>query len=152
MQRGENIILAGLSIQVIFFGFFMVAIAIFDLRIRAKPTSASLALHLPWRGLVWVLYSTSLLIMVRSIFRITEYGQGNDGELQSRELYTYIFDASLMIIVAALFSWFHPSRVLSRHAQLTVSSSDVVNEESYSMRDSPGKSLPASDGLQRIGY
>ncbi len=138
VQRGENIILGGLGIQVVFFAFFMVAIIIFDLRIRAKPTPLLLSLHVPWRGLIWVLYTSSLLIMIRSVFRVAQYAQGRDGALQSLELYVYIFDSSMMIIVAALFNWFHPDRVLSRHARsLAISSSDVLDGESYMLGDSP---------------
>ena len=44
-----------------------------------------------------VLYVASGLIFVRSLFRLIEYIEGNDGVLLSSEVYLYIFDALLML-------------------------------------------------------
>lgn len=76
VKRGENIILGGLGIQILFFGLFMIAILVFHWRIHSKPTRQSLELVQPWRKFVWVLYATSILIMVRSMFRVAEYVEG----------------------------------------------------------------------------
>ncbi|CAI4216068.1 unnamed protein product [Parascedosporium putredinis] len=89
----------------------------------ASSTSASAAappplphpLH-PWRGLLYALYASSILIMIRSVFRIIEYVMGSDGELLSKEVYLYVFDAVPMLAVCIMFNWFHPSRVISSHA------------------------------------
>lgn len=126
---GENIILVGLGIQVLFFGFFMVAILVFHWRIRSNPTPQSLSLSQPWMHLIWVLYATSILIMVRSMFRVAEYAQGQSGSLQSTEVYIYIFDATLVFIAVALLNWFHPSQVLDHNlSALSVPSSEVLAE------------------------
>ncbi|KAI1379577.1 hypothetical protein F4677DRAFT_442551 [Hypoxylon crocopeplum] len=73
---GNNVILFGLGVQIVFFGCFMIVTAVFHVRIAARPTSKSQATVTPWRNFLWVLYFASLLIMVRSIFRMAEYGQG----------------------------------------------------------------------------
>ncbi|KAF9880555.1 rta1 domain-containing protein [Colletotrichum karsti] len=96
-DQGQIIIIVGLGIQIAFFGFFMAVTMLFHHRINRKPTSASLNIHTPWRQLLQVLYGTSFLIMVRSVFRVIEYVLGEDGELQSKEVYIYIFDALLML-------------------------------------------------------
>lgn len=49
--------------------------------------------------------------MVRCIFRIVEFIQGNDGYLMGHELYQYIFDAALMLAVLILFSLIHPGKI-----------------------------------------
>lgn len=49
--------------------------------------------------------------MVRSVFRVVEYLQGNAGYLLSHEVFLYIFDAVLMLGVMVLFNWVHPSEV-----------------------------------------
>lgn len=51
--------------------------------------------------------------MVRSLFRIIEYLQGFSGYLLSHEVYLYIFDAVLMLVVMVLFNVLHPSEVVA---------------------------------------
>ncbi|CAG7555143.1 unnamed protein product [Fusarium equiseti] len=111
VEMGENMIVGGLFIQIIFFGFFMVVTVVFHMRIRSRPTSRSLVLSTPWEKLIFILYVSSLLILVRSIFRVAEYVLGKDGALQAQEYWLYIFDATLMSLVAVIFNIFHPSRV-----------------------------------------
>ena len=49
--------------------------------------------------------------MVRSVFRIIEYIQGNNGYLLGREIWLYMFDATLMATVMLLFCVVHPSEI-----------------------------------------
>ncbi|KAK9769487.1 putative RTA1 like protein-domain-containing protein [Seiridium cardinale] len=93
VRRGENIILGGLGIQIIFFGFFIIVTAVFHRRIRNEPTPKSSRIVAPWKSLLYTLYGTSMLIMIRSIYRVAEYAEGQSGELQSKEFWLYIFDA-----------------------------------------------------------
>lgn len=111
VEMGENMIVGGLFIQIVFFGFFMVVTVVFHMRIRSRPTSRSLVLNTPWEKLIFILYASSLFILVRSIFRVAEYVLGKDGALQAEEYWLYIFDATLMSFVALLFNIFHPSQV-----------------------------------------
>lgn len=126
VRLGENVILGGLGIQVVFFGFFIVVTAVFHRRIRNDPTPKSVRTMAPWTRLLYALYATSMLIMVRSIYRVAEYAEGQGGELQSKEFWLYIFDALPMVVVAYVFIWMHPSKVISREAAL---------DPSYAMED-----------------
>ncbi|KAF4995215.1 hypothetical protein FDECE_12866 [Fusarium decemcellulare] len=114
VKKGENIIVGGLGIQILFFGFFMVVTLIFHMRIRKQPTQKSFEITTPWKRLLYVLYATSFLILVRSVFRVAEYVMGKDSELQSKEFWIYIFDALLMAVATLLLNWFHPSRVINK--------------------------------------
>ncbi|KAJ5202979.1 hypothetical protein N7449_005058 [Penicillium cf. viridicatum] len=116
MQFGENIIIAGLIIQILFFGFFVIVSIVFHLRISANPTSSSLGTSVNWRRCLFALYFASVLIMVRCIYRVAEYIQGQKGTLQSHEYYAYIFDALLMFMVTVVFVIIHPSRILIQRA------------------------------------
>ncbi|CUS10030.1 unnamed protein product [Tuber aestivum] len=107
-KMGEHIVLGGLFVQILFFGFFMLATIIFHLRLRKNPTQAS-QIGTVWRTLLMALYIASLFIMVRSAFRVIEYIQGRDGYLMQREVWLYIFDAVLMFSVTVLFNIVHPS-------------------------------------------
>lgn len=50
--------------------------------------------------------------MVRSVFRIVEYIQGNDGALLKKELYLYFFDAGLMLLAMLILNNWYPGLVL----------------------------------------
>ncbi|EOO03091.1 putative rta1 domain-containing protein [Phaeoacremonium minimum UCRPA7] len=127
-NTGQTIILVGLFIQVAFFGLFIIVTCIFHYRIVQKPTARTYSLTVPWRGFLKALYAASVLIMIRSIFRVIEYIMGKDGELQSKEVYLYIFDALLMFSVAALFNALHPSRIISSHRKLVNPFSDSESQ------------------------
>ena len=110
-KTGQWIIIGGLAIQLIFFGFFMIVSFVFHSRVNSNPTSRSESPNVPWRKHMWALYAGSLLIMIRSVFRLVEYVQGSNGYLMRNEVWLYIFDALLMFLTMALFNIIHPSEV-----------------------------------------
>ncbi|GKT62722.1 RTA1 domain-containing protein [Colletotrichum tofieldiae] len=112
---GNTVILLGLGIQVVFFGFFMIVTTVFHFRITMNPTTKSIYTNMPWQRFIWVLYFSSFLIMVRSVFRMIEYAQGQDGSLIQKEVYVYVLDALLMAFVSVVFSVYQPSDVLKEH-------------------------------------
>ena len=154
VKRGENIIVGGLGLQILFFGFFMIVTLVFHMRIRAHPTPKSYEPTVPWKQLLFVLYATSFLILVRSIFRVAEYIMGKDSELQSKEFWLYVFDAMLMALVAVLFNWFHPSRVVNKFADAKrVASSDGYLMESQEYQGGHhGSSKPRRPSHSRQDY
>jgi hypothetical protein len=104
---GEKVIIVGLFVQIFMFGFFLVTTVIFHLRFRKSSDSHGQQTTIRWKHHLTVLYVTSAIIMVRSIFRVVEYLQGNRGYLISHEIFLYIFDALLMAIVMAIFFVFY---------------------------------------------
>jgi hypothetical protein len=114
VTNGQHIITGGLFIQVFFFGFFIVVAGLFHTRIRRNPTPKSMVVQVPWEKYLVILYAASFLIMIRSIFRIAEYAQGDDGALLKTETYLYIFDATLMFLAMLLFNISHPSKIISK--------------------------------------
>ncbi|KAK1532953.1 RTA1 [Colletotrichum costaricense] len=124
---GEKIIIVGLLVQIVVFGFFIITTILFHHRISRKPTSVAIEGIVPWRRYLWVLYSTSLIILVRSVFRVIEYLQGNRGYLISHEIFLYIFDTLLMVAVMAIFLvWYVEDleQKVSRKDRDTLGSSD----------------------------
>ncbi|KAH6683481.1 RTA1 like protein-domain-containing protein [Plectosphaerella plurivora] len=127
-DMGKLVIIIGLGIQLIFFGFFFVVTIAFHERIRRQPTQRSHDSSIPWRSTIFVLYAVSTLIMVRSIFRVIEYAMGKDGILMSNEVYIYVFDAVLIFICAAAFVIWHPSRAVSADRQRKISGEIELEE------------------------
>ncbi|KAM0354304.1 hypothetical protein ACHAPU_001348 [Fusarium lateritium] len=135
VKRGENIIVGGLIIQILFFGFFMVVTLIFHLRINRNPTQKSQEITTSWRKLLYVLYAASMSILVRSVFRVAEYVMGKDSELQSKEFWIYVFDALLMSVVAVSLNIFHPSRVINN----ALDRKRIVSQEGYMLESQPSE-------------
>ncbi|KAH7378081.1 RTA1 like protein-domain-containing protein [Cadophora sp. MPI-SDFR-AT-0126] len=111
VHLGEKIVIGGLFVQIAFFGFFVFVSFSFNIRMARLPTEKAEQRHDVWRKHLNTLYFASMLIMVRSIFRVVEYIQGNAGYLLRHEYYLYIFDAVLMLAVMVVFNVVHPSEV-----------------------------------------
>jgi hypothetical protein len=118
VKTGENVIILGLIVQILFFGFFVAVSVVFYKRMIDNPTSAAMATTVDWRRYMLVLYFASALIMVRCLYRVIEYIEGSDGVLQGHEYFMYIFDTALMLIVMAIIIAFHPSQIVSGHRKL----------------------------------
>ncbi|CBF86676.1 hypothetical protein AN2355.2 [Aspergillus nidulans FGSC A4] len=87
MKTGEHIIVVGLFVQIFFFGFFIITASHFHWKIKKYPIPRSCTPDIPWSKHLHVLYLASFLIMVRSIFRLAEYLQGNNGYLLHHEIF-----------------------------------------------------------------
>ncbi|KAE8152393.1 RTA1-domain-containing protein [Aspergillus avenaceus] len=111
MQTGERIIIAGLFVQIFFFGFFIITAGAFDRKLQQYPIPRCRDPAVPWRKHLNILYITSFLIMVRSVFRLVEYLQGNNGYLLHHEVFLYVLDAVLIFMAMGVFNVFHPSEI-----------------------------------------
>ncbi|OKL57473.1 hypothetical protein UA08_07077 [Talaromyces atroroseus] len=117
---GEHITVAGLGVQLLFFSFFMVTCVTFHYRIRRNPTAKVIETlsrgngkaQWTWETVLAGLYIASILILVRSIFRLIEYAQGNSGYLISHEVFMYVFDAALMFLAMLVMNICHPTTLL----------------------------------------
>ncbi|KAF7555188.1 hypothetical protein G7Z17_g2353 [Cylindrodendrum hubeiense] len=140
LKLGENIIIAGLAIQIVFFGVFIFVICLFHYRIIASPTNRCHSSNIPWQRFFWILYAASVLIMIRSVFRVAEYVMGSDGALLASEVYLYVFDAALMFIVVAMFNVFHPGKIIQREDKSVLHSEDNTSVDLYSLNARPSAS------------
>lgn len=114
MNIGENIVIGGLAIQLLFFGFFVVVSAVFHWRVRRSiPHSAESSKK--WESIMWALYAACFLILVRSIFRVAEFVEGNDGFIMKREYLLYIFDACLMALTGIVLAVIYPGSFIGRN-------------------------------------
>lgn len=114
----------------LFFGLFVIVSAIFHYRIKAMPSLRSKNLSIPWESYLYILYTASGLILVRSVFRIVEYVMGSDGILLKHEYFLYVFDAALMFVTMVLFNVCHPSRIINKENLSQAHLRDVESGES----------------------
>ncbi|RDW64888.1 RTA-like protein [Coleophoma cylindrospora] len=112
MNMGKNLVVAGLCIQIIFFGLFVFSSLLFHVRINRNPTVASEAVA--WKKYIYALYASSVLILIRSIFRVALFADGNDSVLARNEAFVYIFDALFMLAVLVIFNVVHPGQIIGR--------------------------------------
>ncbi|KAF6831191.1 rta1 domain-containing protein [Colletotrichum plurivorum] len=139
-KMGQNLIVAGLVIQIVLFGIFWITSVIFHTRLAKYPTEASAAGTSPWKSGLWMLYIVSALIMVRSIFRLIEYVLGGDGYPLQNEWTLYVFDATLMFLVMVAYAWRFPSAFQIRKNG-NQSTSDVEGGFDMAEQDSQQRSM-----------
>lgn len=115
-KTGQTVIIVGLAIQIVTFGFFLASAVVFHVRYgrlaaaaargRKRPDVASVV---PWQKILWMMYTVSAFIMARSIFRTVEYIQGKDGYILNHQWMLFVFDSALMFCATVLFYvMYHP--------------------------------------------
>ncbi|KAJ5934302.1 hypothetical protein N7466_003849 [Penicillium verhagenii] len=110
-STGEHIIIGGLFVQIIFFGFFTITAVVWQARVAKTPSTRSLELENIWPRHMNALYIASILILIRSVVRVVEYIQGYSGYLMKHEVFIYVFDALLMFCVMMVLQYSHPSEI-----------------------------------------
>ncbi|MCJ1388816.1 hypothetical protein MMC18_001666 [Xylographa bjoerkii] len=108
---GDCIIVAGLGLQILMFAGFMMCCLSFNIRFRAHIAKTGATSDIPWQSCLNMLYSTSLAVLVRNIYRVIEFIMGQDGYLLSNEWPTYVFDGALMLLVMIGFFIWYPSQL-----------------------------------------
>ncbi|CAI7598111.1 unnamed protein product [Penicillium palitans] len=100
----NNILLGGLAYQVFVMTIFVIVAASFHFRARH-------AIRVNGLGLFCLAFSIStLMVYLRTIFRLAETGQGLMGELQTNEVYFACLEFAPIALVALLFAVWYPGR------------------------------------------
>jgi hypothetical protein len=117
-NTGEYMVIGGLLIQVVMFAFFGITAVFFQKRIGQNPTPESCNSTLPWKKSMRMLYVVSILIMIRSVYRVVGYAMGNDGYLLAHEWTLYVFDAAMMFAVMVVYFIWYPTWITSERVEL----------------------------------
>jgi len=110
MTSGQHLIVIGLILQIISFCLFIATGGIFHFRIIRSPTTASI--EITWQKYMYALYGSSILILIRSVFRVIEFSGGNDDILMRSEIFLYSFDSILMLGVEVFFNLVYPGQII----------------------------------------
>ena len=113
-QRGSRIVLAGLIIQILIFGFFVTIALVLHLRLRTAPAAQSQNPLLPWKKFLYILYVVSAFIMLRSIVRVAEFVEGFHGTIILHEVYLFVLDGVPMLMVMVVWNIWYPAEFSDR--------------------------------------
>jgi hypothetical protein len=105
------LVLIGLATQLVSFTLFGVCAIIFHMRIRRNPTALSSKGDHKRVQSLYMLCAVSVLIVIRSAFRIVEFAFGQNGYLLTYEWTLYVFDSVPMILVTIIFFFRYPSNL-----------------------------------------
>jgi hypothetical protein len=101
---GTNMIIGGLALQMVVFGFFLAVAWIFHKCMRNGPVAAGEQIGggWDWAGYLRMLYLVSGIITFRNLYRVIEYIMGEDGYLMTTEWSIYVLDALPMAVVLVI--------------------------------------------------
>ncbi|KAK5789728.1 hypothetical protein VI817_008851 [Penicillium citrinum] len=112
-KLGQKIMLLGLFAQLLMFSFFLTIALVFWKRMQSSAKLYTVPQHgkHTWKSMMKLLFSAATVIILRCIYRIIEFAQGNDGYLASHEIFMYILDAVPMLFVQIMFHFVHAGDV-----------------------------------------
>lgn len=131
-KLAQGILIAGLVLQILFFGLFWATAWMFHVKMRRSPCMGAIPTEVGWEQALRMLCGVSALIMGRSIFRLIEFTMGTDGYLLTHEWPMYIFDSLPMLAVTVIFWIWFPSMFRAPDNRLTsvTSMNDLVKNPS----------------------
>lgn len=127
-KLGEKVTIVGLVLQILVTAYFVIAAATFHRRINLSPTVISGHLNKQLVRNLQCIYTASMFILVRNIFRVAEFAEGFDGAVSKSEAYIYVFDATLMALVVWIFIGIHPGRLLWAARKMKREEQPDINE------------------------
>ena len=111
-NKGRNVVLIGLGVQLATFGVFALASLRLMIMLRTQLKDISLPMERNWPLFLTVINMANVLILIRTSLRLVEYAMGTSNYLIDHEWFFYAFDSAMMIVVAAMFILFHPGHYL----------------------------------------
>ncbi|KAG1807761.1 RTA1 like protein-domain-containing protein [Suillus variegatus] len=109
VKLGADIVLTGLILQIVSFAFFMILVVHVWHGINRNGL---LFREKPWRKILWTWMFSSTAYMIRYIYRVTEFSQGNGGYLITHEIYFYLLDSLPLLIGICVYIIYWPTKYL----------------------------------------
>ncbi|PWN30520.1 RTA1-domain-containing protein [Jaminaea rosea] len=118
---GNHVFLAGVVLQMASYVFFSFLMLFAHFRLARddpahfSPLKATTKMRQsPGLVLLYLLYVSSIAIIVRLIYRTVEMAQGYGGQLYSNEIYTFLLDAMPLLISIGVWAAVWPGTLLER--------------------------------------
>ncbi|KZT62424.1 RTA1-domain-containing protein [Calocera cornea HHB12733] len=146
VNLGDNILLAGLAVNLGSFVVFFMQVTWFDYKTRTQGAPNG-----PWRTLLSALYISSTLVLIRQIYRVIEFSQGWYGYLPTHEGYFYAFDSLVILLASAVYAWYWPNLYIpgDKHMRLSAEGEEW-REMTKRERKAAGLMEGANDSVERV--
>ncbi|KAK3387958.1 RTA1 like protein-domain-containing protein [Podospora didyma] len=115
----NNILLGGLAFQVFAIGIFIILSAVFIFRVRHKLRASGLT------AFIAAFSAATLLIYLRTCFRLAETAEGLSGALSTREVFFGTLEFAPVVLAVLLLTIWHPGRCVGRSISATKNESYV---------------------------
>lgn len=102
--------MAGVSVQLAGYLLFDFVFLSFWHRVRKNPPPH----YDRYRVLLWAVFFSSQLIILRSIFRVIEMGVGWNGVINNTEWCLYVFDGAFVFVAVAIMNVVNPMQYLPK--------------------------------------
>ncbi|KAL1716639.1 RTA1 like protein-domain-containing protein [Schizophyllum commune] len=121
-ERGGNIVLGGICLQLAVIVFFSIIASEFFWRyFKDRPRPKLAATHPEPRGVlarnlilaVGCLGSSTLLLLIRAVYRVIELADGWNGTIIKTEAWFLVFDAAMVVIAMFIVNGLHPGWLLN---------------------------------------
>ncbi|RPA97967.1 RTA1-domain-containing protein [Choiromyces venosus 120613-1] len=111
--NGNNIMLAGLGFQVFTLVLFICLCAEYAYRVKTSTqefdaTHAKLRASRKFRAFLIALSLSTILILIRSIYRVIEMAQGWSGALIKNQTLFFVLEGIMVILAVLVLNVFHP--------------------------------------------
>ncbi|GMG16948.1 unnamed protein product [Aspergillus oryzae] len=114
MDIGRKVVIVGLVFALVVFLLFVWIAWVFHRRLAAEPTGVAAANPgLNWRRYMWAIYGSCLVLMVRNLVRLVEFGAVKSA-LNQQEAYIYVFDAAMMFLSMGVLVFWHPGVLIKK--------------------------------------
>lgn len=121
---GNGILIAGLAIQSFFFLVYLGILAVFMLDIYHDPRFSTT--FRKTSSFIGALAVSSLLVFLRTIFRLAESSQGVFGYLSSHEALFGALEFAPIVLAMAILGIWHPGRKIPGPLPKTVTRNSIV--------------------------
>ena len=111
-DTGNNILLAGLSYQVFTFLLFLILLFVFLFKARKAATSTGAGGLMQFSGAI---VASSLLVYLRTIFRLAETAEGVGGYASTHESFFGALEFAPIVLAILILGWWHPGKWLPRY-------------------------------------
>lgn len=98
-QSGQNILMAGLAINLASFCFFFTLIIWYEVATRRIVQGRKRS----YSPIIYAAMFSQIFLIGRSIYRVIEFRQGYFSRIATTEIYFYFFDTLIMIFATAIY-------------------------------------------------
>ncbi|KAH6845697.1 RTA1 like protein-domain-containing protein [Chaetomium sp. MPI-CAGE-AT-0009] len=112
-EVGMDVLIAGLVVQAVAFAVILGVLGRFWF-LAGKGGCVAADAPCGWQRVVVAVCVSSVLIMIRCIYRVAEFAEGIEGYSFTHEWLFWVFESAPMLVAIGVFCVFHPSAYLGR--------------------------------------